>query len=71
MSSKEYWLVRWNLPEAAAAAGLTCETDLKTQQLVGKEFDASEFPGYQHRETHADTSAGSTEKGITVVFSKG
>lgn len=70
LSSKEYWLARWKLPEAAAAAGLRCETDID-RNVQALEFDAAAFPGYEHRETHADTTAKDAGNGLTVVFSKG
>ncbi|MFB2983622.1 Rossmann-like fold-containing protein [Microseira sp. BLCC-F43] len=63
LTSKEYWLKRFKPVELADSAGLT-------QDGTPRRFDAGEFPGYQHRESHADVSAADTTTGITYIFKK-
>jgi hypothetical protein len=81
VTSKEYWLNRFHLTESAQSAGLRWvnPTSLPgheddqghvTSGTTGLGFDASEFPGYEHRETHADESAEGTARGITLIFTK-
>lgn len=62
ITSKPYWLARFDLTESAQASNLNCDASLS--------FDPSEFPGYEHRKSHEDASADSTNVATTCVFSK-
>lgn len=62
VTSKEYWLKRFDLGSSAAEVGLKWENPMT--------FDAERFPGYEHRMTDVDASASGTKAAITLVFSK-
>ena len=67
MTTKHYWLQRFTPQQLSAWAGLS----LETQRQGGKvKFNAQNFPGYEHRETHQDSSASGLDTAYTLIFKK-
>ncbi|WP_448265171.1 Rossmann-like fold-containing protein [Nostoc sp. DSM 114159] len=62
LTSKEYWLKRFNPIASASSAGLSKDGELT--------FNAGNFPGYEHRESHQDKAAQDTKTAITYIFKK-
>jgi hypothetical protein len=62
LTSKEYWLKRFKPVDLAASAGLS-----KDGECI---FNAENFPGYEHRESHEDKPAKDTQAAITYIFKK-
>ncbi|MEH2444618.1 MAG: Rossmann-like fold-containing protein [Nostoc sp.] len=64
LTTKPYWIARFKPKNLGESAGLRINNPSEI------EFNAENFPGYEHRQTHQDEAAADAEKATTLIFEK-